>query len=49
LQKALLELITEYPNDTPNWKTIPESISLDDFQSLNVNAGFQLVKIGDVD
>lgn len=48
LTKAILELIDVFPNDTPSWKTIPESIELNQDPGQTVDIDFQLVKIGNV-
>jgi len=49
LQKALLGLITELPNDTPSWVTIPANIPLTESLGNTVGIDFQFIKIGNVD
>ena len=49
LQKALLGLITEFPNDTPSWISIPEEIPLMESIGNTIDLDFQLIKVGNVD
>ena len=48
LTKAILELIDEFSNDTPSWKSIPAQIELNESPGEAINLDFQLVKIGNV-
>jgi thiol-disulfide isomerase/thioredoxin len=48
LTKAILELIDEFPNDTPSWKSIPSQIELNLEPGQTIDLNFQLVKIGNV-
>jgi len=48
LQKALLDLITEFPNETPSWKSIPAQIELTEDFGQTIDINFQMVKIGNV-
>jgi thiol-disulfide isomerase/thioredoxin len=48
LTKAILELIDEFPNNTPSWKSIPTQIALNQNPGESIDLNFQLVKIGNV-
>lgn len=48
LTKAILELVDDFPNDTPSWKSIPAQIALSKDPGESINIDFQLVKIGNV-
>jgi len=49
LTKAILELVDEFPNDTPSWKSIPAQIELTEDPGEAISIDFQLIKIGNVD
>ena len=48
LTKAILELIDEFSNDTPSWKSIPTQIEINESPGETIDLDFQLVKIGNV-
>ncbi len=48
LRNVILEVINEFPNGTPSYKMLPESIEIFENPGQSINLDFQVVKIGNV-